>query len=174
MPKPPARPHRVAVIGPGSCNKRRDQEAETIGRLLAEAGVVVVCGGLGGVMDAAARGCAAAGGISVGLLPHTSDTFASDFLTIPLPTGLGEARNVLVVGAAEVVIAIGGGVGTLSEMALAWKLGKPLVALDSWSVGPPVDTPSPEMLRVHSAEEAVSVTLDLLQRPGDTERLDAP
>jgi uncharacterized protein (TIGR00725 family) len=170
MSAPLESPHRVAVIGPGSCDARRAEQAETIGRLLAEAGVTLLCGGLGGVMDAAARGCTAAGGTSVGFLPHTDAATCSAWLTIPLPTGLGEARNVLVVGTAEVVIAIGGGVGTLSEMALAWKAGKPVVALESWNVDPPPGTPSPPVRRVRDPQEAVAVALDLLQPVSDASR----
>lgn len=171
-------PHRVAVIGPGSCNERQARQAETIGRRLAEAGVVVLCGGLAGVMDAVARGATAGGGISVGFLPHAVASVASEAVTLPLATGLGEARNVLVVGTAEVVIAIGGGVGTLSEMALAWKSGKPVVTLDSWRVQPPEGTPTPETFPVSSAEEAVTVALGLLEREarcrGQAETRDAP
>src|SRR5205823_3641404 len=109
----------VAVCGSATPAPEEAEVAEQIGELLARAGAVVVCGGLGGVMDAAARGCASAGGTSVGVLPGSDRNGASTHLTIALPTGLGEARNALVVRAANAVIAVGGEFGTLSEVALA-------------------------------------------------------
>ena len=116
----------VAVVGPG--------EAEEVGRLLAERGAVVVCGGLGGVMEAACRGARAAGGTTVGLLPGVDRSEANRHVDIAVPTGLGEGRNALVVRAADAVIAIGGGYGTLSEIALALRAGKPVIGLDTWEI----------------------------------------
>jgi uncharacterized protein (TIGR00725 family) len=125
----------VAVCGPGSATEEEERWAEEIGRRLAEAGAVVVCGGLGGVMDAAARGAAARGGTSVGILPGEDRIGAGEHLTVSIPTGMGEARNAIIVRAADVVIAVGGEWGTLSEIALARKMGKPVVALRSWDLG---------------------------------------
>ena len=102
--------------------------------MLAEAGVVVINGGLGGVSGAASEGAARAGGTVVGILPDADRSGADPHLTVSLPTGMGQARNVLIVTAAESVIAIGEGWGTLSEIAIARRLGRPVVALDSWSV----------------------------------------
>src|SRR5208283_281209 len=99
--------------------------AEEVGRRLAERGAVVVCGGLGGVMAAACRGAAGAGGLSVGLLPGESRQAANPWVAVTLPTGLGELRNGLVVRASGVLVALGGGYGTLSEIALALKTGCP-------------------------------------------------
>jgi len=124
-------------------------------------------------MDAVARGCREAGGTSVGFLPRGDVDGASKHLTLPLPTGLGEARNHRGVGTSEVVIALGGGSGTLSEMALAWKLGRPLVALDSWNVLPPSDATPPDAIPVQSAEQAVATALEQVRaaRAGHREAL---
>jgi uncharacterized protein (TIGR00725 family) len=120
-----------------------------VGRLLAESGVVVINGGLGGVSGAASEGAAQAGGTVVGILPDIDRTGANPHLSISLPTGMGQARNVLIVTAAESVIAIGEGWGTLSEIAVARRLGRPVVALDSWSVEglESVDTPGEAVRR---------------------------
>jgi len=105
-----------------------------VGRQLAERGAVVVCGGLGGVMEAACRGAKEAGGLTVGILPGTDRAAANAFVDVAVPSGLGEARNALVVRAADAVVAVGGGYGTLSEIALALKAGKRVVGLDSWDI----------------------------------------
>lgn len=132
----------VAVCGPALANEQEAAWAEEIGRLIAGAGAVLVCGGLGGVMDAAARGAESIGGISVGILPTDDRDLASPHLTVAVPTAMGEARNALVVRTADVVIAISGEFGTLSEIALALKMGKPVVGLGTWELakgGEPVD-----------------------------------
>ena len=108
--------------------------AEAVGRELAARGAVVVCGGLGGVMEAACRGAKDAGGHTVGILPGSDRAAANPFVDTAVPTGLGEARNALVVRAADALIAVGGGYGTLSEIALALKAGKRVVGLDSWDI----------------------------------------
>lgn len=127
----------VAVVGPGDGATRQDlDDARDAGRSLGEAGVVVVTGGLGGVMAAAAAGAREAGGLSVGLLPSVDRAAGDPAHTLLLPTGLGELRNGLVVRAADVVLAIGGSWGTLSEVALAARVGTPVVALRSWEVPP--------------------------------------
>jgi len=108
--------------------------AEAVGRELAARGAVVVCGGLGGVMEAACRGAKKAGGLTVGILPGTDRAAANAFVDVAVPTGLGEARNALVVRAADALIAVGVGYGTLSEIALALKAGKRVVGLDSWDI----------------------------------------
>ena len=124
----------VAVVGPGPDASRRDCErAREVGRLLAERGSRVLTGGLSGVMAAAAEGCSQAGGISIGLLPGTDREAASPHLTIALPTGLGELRNGLLVRSADGIVAVGGSWGTLSEVALAHRLGVPVVTLNGWS-----------------------------------------
>jgi len=150
----------VAVCGPANASEQELEWAEEVGRLIANAGAVLVCGGLGGVMDAAARGCEAAGGLSVGILPGDVRGHASQHLTVAIPTGLGEARNTLVVRAADAVIAISGEFGTLSEIALALKIGKPVVGLGTWELakrGTPVDA----IVRADSPLEAAKKALDL-------------
>lgn len=123
------RPLRVAVVGAGTATAAEEESAYVVGRMLAEAGAVVITGGLGGVMAAAARGCRDGEGTSVALLPGREPGECNPWTDLPLATGMGEGRNVLVVRAAEAVIAVGGEWGTLSEIALARKLGRPLVIL---------------------------------------------
>jgi len=124
----------VAVCGASEASESQLAAAREVGRLLAEAGAVIINGGLGGVSTAASEGAASEGGTVVGLLPDAHRAGANQFLTIALPTGLGQARNVLIVTAAQFVIAIGGGWGTLSEIAVAKRLGRPVVTLDSWPI----------------------------------------
>ena len=134
----------MAVIGPADASAEEAARAEAVGRLLGEAGAVVVCGGLGGVMEAAARGAAGAGGTVVGLLPGLDRGAANPHVTVTITTGLGEMRNALVVRAADAVVAVGGAYGTLSEIAFALRTGKPVVGLDTWALDDVVDAPDPE------------------------------
>ena len=134
-PGGPAEPaYRIAVIGAGEADDVARAEARALGAALAAAGAVLVCGGHGGVMECAARGAAEAGGLTVGILPGSDASEANPWIALPLPTGLGEARNALVVRAAEAVIAVGGEWGTLSEIALARKMGIPVATLGPASV----------------------------------------
>ena len=127
----------VAISGPGDGAQPQDlADAGFIARELARAGVIILCGGLGGVMGAAAQGAAQGGGISVGLLPAADRTQAHHALTVSLPTGMGELRNGLLIRAADAVVVIGGSWGTLSELALAVRTGVPVVTLRSWAVDP--------------------------------------
>ncbi|WP_392468617.1 TIGR00725 family protein [Arsenicicoccus cauae] len=119
----------VGVVGPGSATAEQVQQAVTVGRLLAEQGLVVVTGGLGGVMAGAARGCTEAGGTSLGLLPGDDRAAANPHLSVTVPTGLGEMRNALLVRACDAVIAVGNSWGTVSEIALAARTGVPVVLL---------------------------------------------
>lgn len=120
---------RIGVCGAGSADPDLRRLAEEVGAAIARRGAVLVCGGLGGVMAAAARGAAAIGGLTVGVLPGTEWTDANPWIALPLPTGLGEARNALVVRFSDAVIAIGGEWGTLSEVALAMRTNVPVVLL---------------------------------------------
>ncbi len=122
----------VAVVGGNEATADERENAYEVGRLLAEAGVAVVCGGRGGVMEAACRGAREAGGLTVGILPGMDADDGNSFLSVALPTGLGEARNALVVLAGEAVIAIGGGFGTLSEIGLALNAGRRVLGLGTW------------------------------------------
>lgn len=124
----------VAVVGADVATPDEQAAARTIGRGLAAAGATVVCGGLGGVMAAACAGAREVGGTTVGILPGTDRLGANPDVMIAIPTGLGEARNVLVVRAADAVVAVGGEYGTLSEIALALKAGVPVVGLGTWTL----------------------------------------
>ncbi len=125
-----ARPLRVGVIGSGGAlDERTADAARRLGAALAERGAVVVCGGLGGVMAAAAEGASGVGGTVLGILPGSDPAAAAAGVSLPLATGLGEARNALVVRASEAVVAVAGGWGTLSEAAFCLKLGVPLFGL---------------------------------------------
>ena len=151
----------VAVVGGGSASAEEERAAEDVGRGLAEAGAIVVCGGLGGVMEAACRGAKAGGGTTVGILPGASRQEANPYVDVAIPTGLGELRNGLVVRAADALVAVGGEFGTLSEIALALKARKPVVALGGWELareGRPVDA----LVRATSAEDAVRKVLAAL------------
>jgi uncharacterized protein (TIGR00725 family) len=153
----------VAVVGPHDATREELTWAEEVGAGLARAGAVLVCGGLGGVMHAAARGCEIAGGVSVGILPGDDRDPGSPHLTVAVSTGLGETRNALVVRTSDAVIAISGEFGTLSEVAFALKLGKPVVGLNTWELakgGRPVDA----ITRVETPEEAVAEAFRLAGR----------
>ncbi|MDQ6751628.1 MAG: TIGR00725 family protein [Actinomycetota bacterium] len=125
-------PVYVSVIGAGDADSHALGAAETIGRELAARGAVTVCGGRGGVMEAACRGAQAAGGTTVGLLPDDDRRHANAYLTVSLPTGMWELRNGLVARAGDAVIAVGGEFGTLSEIGFALKLGRPVVGVGTW------------------------------------------
>jgi uncharacterized protein (TIGR00725 family) len=125
----------IAVVGPGRDASDADLAiAEEVGAGVGEAGAVLVCGGLGGVMEAACRGARQRGGITVGLLPGADRADANAWVTLALPTGLGEVRNALVVRAADAVIAVGGGWGTLSEIALALRAQLPVIGVGTWEL----------------------------------------
>ena len=126
-------PH-VAVVGAAEAPAEEEQTAERVGRGLAERGAVVVCGGRGGVMAAACRGAKAGGGTTVGILPGLDRSEANEWVDVAVPTGLGEARNALVVRAADAVVAVAGGYGTLSEVACALKAGKRVIGLGTWDI----------------------------------------
>ena len=129
-----AHPHHIAVVGPGAADEQTCELAAEVGRLVAARGAVVVCGGLGGVMDAAARGAAESGGTSLGILPGHDRRDAGPHLTLAVATGLGEMRNGLLVRDSDAVIAVGCSWGTLSEIALGVRQGIPVVVIGGWSV----------------------------------------
>lgn len=119
----------VAVVGGSDCTSAEAALAEDLGRRLAQRGAVVVCGGLTGVMEAVAKGARAAGGLTIGILPGNNARDANAYIDVPLATGMGEMRNALIVRVAGAIVAIGGGSGTLSEIALALRIGTPVVGL---------------------------------------------
>ena len=152
-------PVYVAVVGPSAPDVPAVLDAaRTAGRLLAERGYVVVTGGLGGVMAAAAAGASEAGGTAVALLPGTDRASASPGHTVAIPTGMGEMRNALLVRAVDAVVAIGGGWGTLSEIALAARTGVPVLAVGSW------DLPGPEVIVCESVKAAVDQVAGVVGR----------
>jgi uncharacterized protein (TIGR00725 family) len=125
----------IAVVGSGEASGELYERAREVGRLVAERGGIVVCGGRSGVMEAVARGAAEAGGTAIGILPDEDREKANDYLSYSIATGTGHARNLAVVCSGDVVIAVGGEYGTLSEIGLALKVGRPVVALLSWDLG---------------------------------------
>ena len=155
----------MAVIGEGRCAPSTAARAERVGAALAAAGAVLLCGGLGGVMAAASRGAARAGGTVVGLLPGFARTDANPWVTIPLVTGMDQARNVILVRSADAVIAVGGRYGTLSEIALALKFGTPVIGLGSWRLRQPEGRPVP-LERARTPEDAVARALRAAGRKG--------
>jgi uncharacterized protein (TIGR00725 family) len=153
---------QIAVVGSGTCTEETEvwRLAEEVGRRLAEAGAVVVCGGRGGVMEAAARGAAEAGGTVIGIVPTAEVEDANPHCTHVVATGIGHARNLAVVASGEAVIAVGGEWGTLSEIGYARRLERPVVALRSWTLkgeGPMESAPG--IARAETAEEAVAAAL---------------
>jgi len=151
-------PLRIAVIGGGSASAEDVRVARELGAAIAEGGAVLVCGGLGGVMEAAAHGAHEAGGLTVGILPGPDASAANEWIQLPLPTGMGEARNALVARAAEAVVAVGGEWGTLSEIALARKMGIGVVTLGE----PPADRLG--LPHARTAAEAASWALEQARR----------
>ena len=145
---------RIGVIGPGECTEREGAIAYEVGQVLARREAIVVTGGLGGVMREASRGAADGGGLVLGILPGRDATGANEYVTVAVPTGLGEARNALVVRASQAIVAVGGSWGTLSEIALAMRTGVPVIGVAS---------PYPEALdypRAADSAEAVAWALE--------------
>jgi uncharacterized protein (TIGR00725 family) len=152
----------IAVIGAGRATEAECDAAEQIGRRIGEAGAVLVCGGLGGVMEAACRGAKGAGGVTVGILPGPSRDAANHYVDVAIATALGEARNAVVVGTADAVVAVAGEFGTLSEIALALKAGKPVIGWHTWELsrpGGPVETTADAIEVADSPDGAAALAL---------------
>lgn len=159
-------PPVVAVVGPARCDPDLERVAEEVGRRVADAGALLVTGGLGGVMAAASRGAVDAGGTTLGILPGDSRADANPWVVVAVPSGLGELRNALVVRAADVVLAVGGEYGTLSEIAFALKIGRPVVGLSTWRlVRPGAGSPDGGVHEADDPAGAVALALGLA-RPG--------
>jgi uncharacterized protein (TIGR00725 family) len=160
----PARTHKlvVGVMGPASCDPDTAATARAVGRAVALRGAVLLTGGRGGVMEAASQGARDAGGLTIGVLPGATaaETPPSAFVDVALFTGMGEARNWINVCASDAIIAIGGGFGTLSEIALALKARKPVVLLGSWRME--IEGTIPNLPRAPSAEEAVALAFSAI------------
>jgi uncharacterized protein (TIGR00725 family) len=146
----------VSVVGSGTASGELYEMAREIGRLVAERGGTLICGGRSGVMEAAARGATEAGGTAIGILPDEDRTRANEYLSYSIATGTGHARNLAVVCSGDVVIAVGGEYGTLSEIGLARKVGRPVVALRGWELGEHVSVAS-------SPEKAVEAAFGFLE-----------
>ena len=134
----------IGVVGASECDQDAASVAEGVGRSIAGEGAVLVCGGLGGVMKAAARGAKQAGGFTIGLLPGTNRMAANEYIDLAIATGLGHFRNFLIAQTVDAVIAVTGKYGTLSEMAMGLTLGKTVVGLGSWEIEGVVSASSPE------------------------------
>lgn len=146
---------RIGVIGPSEADAQTLALAEQVGSEIARRGAILLCGGLGGVMEAAARGADREHGLTVGILPTPETGSANPFIDVPIATGMGEARNVVIVRSADAVIAIAGGYGTLSELAFALRHGVPVVGLGTWQIRAP-DGSEPPITRAVSPQEAVA------------------
>ncbi len=144
----------ISVIGGRRVEKALLEEAEKVGRLIARSGITLVCGGLGGVMEAVSRGARAEGGITIGILPQDHKRDANEYIDLPIITGLGIGRNVIIARTADAVIAIGGEYGTLSEIAFALQMGKPVIGIRTWDIK--------GIMKADSAEDAVSKAVELL------------
>jgi uncharacterized protein (TIGR00725 family) len=152
-------PRYVSVIGASRASPELAAKAEELGALLAERGCIVVCGGRDGVMAAVARGAKKRGGVSIGILPEADRHRAAPDLTYTVCSAMGHARNLSVVASGDVVIAVGGAWGTLSEIGLARSLGRPVVLLDTWEVAPPEGGQLDGVRRARTPAEAVELAL---------------
>jgi len=149
----------IGVIGSRDCDRDTYERTRRVGQLLAERGWGVICGGMSGVMEAACRGAAEAGGLTVGVLPGDSPDTANSYVQVRIATGMGIARNVIIVSSSAAVIAITGGAGTLSEIAHCLQLGVPVVGLTTHDV-------SPDIVRVTTPEDAVEQAIALAEQRG--------
>ncbi|MGQ4807071.1 hypothetical protein NKDENANG_00410 [Candidatus Entotheonellaceae bacterium PAL068K] len=147
--------HIVGVVGSSSCDAVIARLAEEVGERLAGEGFVVLTGGRGGVMEAASRGAKKGGGLTIGVLPGTTRGEANRYVDVPIVTGLGDARNAIVARSSEILVAIAGEYGTLSEIALALKMGRPVVGLRTWPL-------AIDIMRVENPEQAIEKVLDTL------------
>lgn len=152
----------IAVIGGSQCSAEDALMAEIIGKEIATHGAILICGGLGGVMEAACKGASMSGGITVGILPDDDIKRANPYVQIPIATGFGEARNSIIIKSADAVIAVSGEFGTLSEIAFALKANKPVIGLDTWSISQK-GMEIKQIVRVNDASEAVKKAIALVK-----------
>jgi len=147
----------IGVLGGNQCGSKVAHQAEEVGRLIAQREGIVVCGGLGGVMEAVSRGASEAGGLCIGILPGGHSKEANPYIHIAIPSDMGHARNVIIVRTADALIAIDGKFGTLSEVAFALILEKPVISLGSWEV-------DPKVLKAKDPKEAVDLAFQAIGR----------
>jgi uncharacterized protein (TIGR00725 family) len=153
----------IAVIGGNQCTKEEARQAEEVGRQLARKGAILVCGGLGGIMEAVCRGASSEGGTTIGILPGDDRQSANPYVQIPIVTNMGYARNVAVVKSAQAVIAIGGSYGTLSEISHALQSGIPVIGLNTWALSRNSQQDK-SIIPAQSPIEAVDKALDLVTK----------
>ncbi len=146
----------IGVSGAGRADAGLYALAEELGKEIAKSGAVLVCGGLGGVMEAVAKGASEQGGITIGILPGFDRFDANPYIQIPIPSGFGEARNLILVRCSDVLIALSGGAGTLSEIAFALKIGKPVVGLNTFDIQ--------GIIKANSPKDAVELALKQLKK----------
>ncbi len=144
----------ISVIGGRKVEKSLLKQAESVGRLLAKEDAILICGGLGVVMEAVSRGMKSEGGLTIGILPQDHREKANPFVDIPIATGLGIGRNAIIARAADAIIAVGGEYGTLSEIAFALQMGKPVVGISTWNIK--------GVISAQDAEEAVNKVYEIL------------
>lgn len=149
--------YRIGVIGASRCSEQVAKISEQVGQEIARRGAILVCGGLAGVMEAAAKGAKSQGGTTIGILPGDDPKQANPYIDIPIVTGIGFARNIIVVKTSDVVIAVDGSYGTLSEIAYCLNLGVPLVGLSTWEV-------DDSIVQAHDPREAVDLAFGLIKR----------
>ena len=154
---------QIAVIGGSRCAAEDARLAEAVGRELARRGVILVCGGLSGAMEAACRGAKSAGGTTVGILPGDSRHDSNDYVDIPIVTGIGYARNAIVVKSAQAAIAVDGSYGTLSEIAYALQNGIPVIGLNTWSLSQNGQQDR-SIIRAQDAEDAVAKAIAAVEK----------
>ena len=144
----------VGVIGAGTAGPEILEMAEEVGRLIAKHGFTLICGGMGGVMEASAKGAREAGGTTIGILPQPDRHTANPYIDIPIATSFGEGRNIIIVRTADLLIAVGGEYGTLSEIAFALKMGKTVIGLHTWDI--------PGIIKAETTREAMEIALERL------------
>jgi uncharacterized protein (TIGR00725 family) len=151
----------IALIGNSKASAQEIKLAEEIGREIAKNGAILVCGGLGGVMEAACRGAVSEGGLTVGILPGAERGDANEYVKIPIVTTIGFARNIIVVKSAQAVIAVGGEYGTLTEIGYALKSGLPVIGLGTWNLSNK-DKTEDAIIRADNAADAVAIALEMI------------
>jgi uncharacterized protein (TIGR00725 family) len=153
----------IAVIGTRKPSPEEGQLAQEVGRELAKNGIALICGGLGGVMAEACRGACAEGGLTIGVIPGDDRKSANPHVRIPIVTGIGYARNVIIIRSAQAVIAVGGGYGTLTEIGYALGAGIPVIGLKTWKISRNNQVDK-SIIRADNAKQAVSKALKLIKR----------
>lgn len=152
----------IGVIGASSCSKEEEKIAQEVGEEIAKTGGILICGGLGGVMEAACRGAKKYQGLTIGILPGTNKNEANNYVDVPILTGLSEARNIIIIRTSEVVIAVGGEYGTLSEIAFALKLKVPVIGINTYRLFKE-DKEQNKIIRAKEAKDAVQKALQLIK-----------